>query len=160
MSALCPRCRASLIVNQVDEFTVRVCVPCKGMLMPHADVMEILARSWRMIPKDEAEKQIFHAAKQVAAEPAIECPDCHKKMDKYGYMELAAIPIDRCDACSLLWLDAEELQKMVLALAKSNHRSELGRQREVRTQLTVGHTAKPDVVDAGVTVMKLLAHLR
>ena len=51
-------------------------------------------------------------------------------MEKYGYMGLAAVQIDRCDPCSLVWLDANELQNMVLALAKANYRSEQAYQRE------------------------------
>ena len=45
-------------------------------------------------------------------------------------MGLAAVTIDRCDRCSLFWLDANELQNMVLALAKTNYRSEQRRRDE------------------------------
>jgi Zn-finger nucleic acid-binding protein len=55
-------------------------------------------------------------------------------MEKYGYMGLAAILLDRCEACSLVWLDADELKKMVLALAQTNYRTERGYQQEYRDQ--------------------------
>lgn len=63
-------------------------------------------------------------------------------MDKYGYMGLAAIQSDRCDRCESLWLDAEELQKTVVALARTNYRTERALRRERQTQ--------PDIASAGM----------
>ena len=40
-----------------------------------------------------------------------------------GYMGIAAVQIDRCDRCLMVWLDTDELQNMVLALARDNYRS-------------------------------------
>ena len=53
-------------------------------------------------------------------------------MDKYGYMGIAAIQINRCDSCAEIWLDADELQNMVLALAQSNYRSESALEKSTR----------------------------
>src|SRR5438094_1094281 len=112
MSASCPRCRQPLVENQVDEFTVRLCVPCKGLFLPHADLVKILERSWRAVTPEAAEKLEFRATDALNAEPVFHCPDCGKSMEKYGYMGMIAIPIDRCDACELVWLDANELETM------------------------------------------------
>ena len=100
--------------------------------MPHAEVVQIIERSWRAIKPEDAEKLEFSASKVLKTEPVYKCPDCQQAMDKYGYMGLAAIPINRCDACSLLWLDSDELQNMVLALARSNYRSEAAHIKEWR----------------------------
>jgi Zn-finger nucleic acid-binding protein len=128
--ANCPRCQTALVNNQVDEFLVRLCVPCKGMLLPHADVIKILERSWHAVKPEDAEKMEFRAPATPRKAQPPRCPDCQTTMDEYGYMGMAAIPIDRCDRCSLLWLDADELQNMVLALAKTNYRSDQARLRE------------------------------
>jgi len=120
----CPRCAKPLEEAQVDTFTVRLCRGCTGMLVAHRDMTEILDRSWRSVPAEAAEQARFVRPEQPAADPSLRCPDCHQPMEKYGYMGLAAIMLDRCDRCSLLWLDADELRQMVLALAKSNYRSE------------------------------------
>ena len=141
--ANCPRCREVLVANQVDEFELRVCVPCKGMLSPHADIVKILDRSWHAVTREAAEKMEFYAKSSIQTETVVRCPDCQQPMEKYGYMGLAAIPIDRCDACALLWLDTDELQNMVLALAKSNYRSEQARQEE-------WHTDTEDFVSVGM----------
>ena len=52
-------------------------------------------------------------------DPVLKCPDCSAAMDKYGYMGMKAILIDRCDHCALIWLDADELPNMVTALASA-----------------------------------------
>ena len=119
----CPRCRQLLVENQVDEFTVRLCVPCKGILLSHSALVKILERSWRAVTPEAAEKLEFHAPEDWQNEPTLHCPDCGRTMDKYGYMGLGAIEMDRCEQCTSVWLDADELQNMVLALAKDNYRS-------------------------------------
>lgn len=58
-------------------------------------------------------------------------------MEKYGYMGIGAIQIDRCDACNLVGLDADELQNMLSALAKANYRSEAPREVSQRAQLAM-----------------------
>ena len=133
MNANCPRCQTPLVNNQVDEFSVRLCPPCQGLLLPHPDVVKIFDRSWHAVKPEDAEKLDFHVPSNPRTGTTLLCPDCHKPMAEYGYMGLAAIPIDRCDPCSLLWLDADELQNMVLALAKTNYRSESARLKEWRT---------------------------
>ena len=134
----CPRCRQMLEANRVDEFEVRICPPCRGALLKHLDLQDILDRSWRSVPREEAEKVEFKTSDALKTEPSFHCPDCNETMDKYGYMGMAAIPIDRCDKCALVWLDADELQNMVFALARSNYRSERARRREEETTLMLG----------------------
>jgi len=116
--------------NQVDEFTVRLCVPCKGILLSHPDLVQILERSWRAVTEEFAENATFNAPDGWQDEPAGRCPGCGDLMEKYGYMGLAAIQIDRCNRCAQVWLDAKELEAMMLALAKTNYRSERARVRE------------------------------
>jgi len=119
----CPRCAKPLEPAQVDNYTVRHCSACSGVLAAHRDIAEILDGSWRCIPSAVAESTPFLKPERTA-EATLRCPDCLQPMEKYGYMSLAAISIDRCDRCALLWLDASELQNMLLALAKSNYRTE------------------------------------
>ncbi|MCG3148162.1 MAG: hypothetical protein PCFJNLEI_01604 [Verrucomicrobiae bacterium] len=128
--AICPRCRQELVDNQVDEFSVAVCQPCHGVFVRHADLVSILDRSWRAIPAATAEKAEFVAPENWQHEPLLRCPKCVAPLEKYGYMGLAAIQIDRCDRCESVWLDAAELENMVVALARSNYRSEKSLRRE------------------------------
>ena len=145
----CPRCRQQLVENQVDEFTVRLCVPCRGILLPHGDLTAILDRSWRAVTPEAAQKLEFHATEVLKTEPVFLCPRCARPMEKYGYMGMSAIPIDRCDTCESVWLDADELQNMVLALARDQYRSERARRQEWESRLDLAHAAMPPAAQSG-----------
>jgi Zn-finger nucleic acid-binding protein len=112
------------------------------MLMLHLDLIDVLEKSWHAVSCETAETTEFRPTEGWQNEPKFLCPDCRQTMDKYGYMSIAAIQIDRCDPCALVWLDGDELQNMVLALAKSNYRSESEWQRLQRE--------KVDIVEVGV----------
>lgn len=122
-SGLCPRCSAALAPAQIDDIAVRLCGACRGVWVAHADLTRILEASWRAIPATVAATTAFHAPVLPEA-AALVCPDCRQPMEQYGYLGLRAVTIDRCDGCAHLWLDADELQNMVLALAKTNYRRE------------------------------------
>jgi Zn-finger nucleic acid-binding protein len=102
------------------------------MLMRHPDLIDVLEKSWHAISCETAEMTEFRPTEGWQKEPKYLCPDCRQTMEKYGYMGIAAIQIDRCDPCALVWLDANELQNMVLALAKTNYRSEAAWQKAKR----------------------------
>lgn len=110
--------------------------------MLHPDLIDMLEKSWHAVSCETAEMTEFRPTEGWQNEPKYLCPDCRQTMDKYGYMGIAAIQIDCCDPCALVWLDADELQNMVLALAKGNYRSESERQRLQRE--------KVDIVEVGV----------
>jgi Zn-finger nucleic acid-binding protein len=161
-----------LVEHLVDEFTLLVCAPCKGLFLPHADLVKILDRSWRAVSPQEAENAQLVAPANWQQEPTLHCPRCASPMDKYGYMGLAAILLDRCDRCEWLWLDAEELQKTVLALARTNYRSEraLRREREAQNDIASaglrGAATGPAITggqapeaDGALTVVALLLEL-
>jgi len=131
----CPRCSKALESAQLDDLAVRVCAGCRGFLLLHRDLTNVIEASWRAVPRVKAEAMSFVAPVNWQKEPKFHCPDCQQVMDKYGYMGLAVIQIDRCDNCALVWLDADELQNMVLALAKTNYQIEQS-QRRTRDTIT------------------------
>ena len=137
MSANCPRCAKALEEEQLDELLFRCCRDCKGMLLLHTDLIGVLEKSWHAVPRETAEATAFRVTDGWQNEPKFRCPDCSQTMEKYGYMGIAAIQIDRCDPCGLVWLDADELQNMVLALAKTNYRSETAWRESQRESLDI-----------------------
>jgi Zn-finger nucleic acid-binding protein len=147
MSANCPRCAKPLQDQQLDELSFRCCLDCKGMLILHPALIDVLEKSWHAIPQEKAETTEFRTPEGWQNAPALSCPDCHQTMEKYGYMGIAAIQINRCDPCTLLWLDADELQNMVLALAKTNYRSEAEWEQLQRERVD---TAEAGVQAAGI----------
>ncbi len=132
MSTPCLRCGKGLEEQQVDTVQARFCRGCRGFLLAHADLIRLLEQSWRFVPENKARATDFHASSARPTEPTPACPDCGQRMDRYGYLGYAAIPITRCDRCALVWLDSDELQNMVLALAKLNYHIERDRQDESR----------------------------
>jgi Zn-finger nucleic acid-binding protein len=142
MSANCPHCAKPLEEQQLDTLSFRYCRDCKGMLLLHPDLIDVLEKSWHAVSRETAETIEFLVTDGWRNEPKFLCPDCHQTMEKYGYMGIGAIQINRCDSCTLVWLDADELQNMVLALAKSNYRSEAAWQESMRQRV--------DVAEAGV----------
>lgn len=137
MSANCPRCAKPLEDQQLDDVAFRCCRDCRGMLMLHADLIGVLESSWHAVPREKADEISFRAPEGWQQSAALSCPDCHRAMDKYGYMGLAAIQINRCDPCTEIWLDTDELQNMVLALAKSNYRSESALEKSRREEMEI-----------------------
>ena len=107
----------------MDTFEVLHCQFCTGALICHAGLSAMLEASWNSIRPEVAEAKTFFAPSPAKPDPTLQCPLCRRTMEKYGYLGLAAIMIDRCDACNRVWLDADELQNMLLALAKMNYRS-------------------------------------
>lgn len=113
------------------------------MLLAHPDLAQVIEASWRAVPEEKAESTPFRTPDGWQKEPQFRCPDCGQPMEKYGYMGIAAIQIDRCEQCSLVWLDADELQNMVLALARSQYRSERALKAEEQDDLDLGHAGMP-----------------
>jgi Zn-finger nucleic acid-binding protein len=113
------------------------------MLLAHPDLIQILETSWRAVSEKQAEEIPFCAPEGWKEELVLRCPDCHHAMDKYGYMGLVAILIDRCDRCILVWLDTDELQNMVLALARTNYRTQRALRDGSRNELDFAFAAMP-----------------
>jgi Zn-finger nucleic acid-binding protein len=144
MAGYCFHCSKALEESQVDYITVRMCPPCASVLIHHPDLMQIVDQSWRAVPRETAAAETFHAsAEKPTTERAFHCPDCREPMEKYGYMGLNSITIDRCDGCSLVWLDANELQNMVLVYAREQYRLAERREKTKRESF--------DIVSAGIT---------
>jgi Zn-finger nucleic acid-binding protein len=143
VSAACPRCQKPLETAQVDTIQVRLCQACRGVLLPHPDLVQILDASWRGVSEKQAEETQFCAREGWQNEIALRCPDCGQTMEKYGYMNIGAIQINRCDPCALVWLNTNELQNMVLALAKSNYRSERAWKTEKESALNLAGAVAP-----------------
>ena len=142
VSTNCPHCAKPLAEQQLDTLSFRCCRDCQGMLLLHRDLIDVLEKSWHAVSCETAETTAFRPTEGWQNEPKFLCPDCHRTMEKYGYMGIAAIQIDRCDPCALVWLDANELQNMVLALAKTNYRSESEWQKLQRGRV--------DILESGV----------
>jgi Zn-finger nucleic acid-binding protein len=149
MAGYCFRCEKPLEVSQVDYIAVRMCPPCSSVLIRHEDLTQILDQSWRSVPRETVVTESFHTTSKPEAERTFYCPDCRQPMEKYGYMGLNAIMIDRCHTCSLIWLDADELQNMVLVYAREQYRLKDRREKAKRDSFDI---VSAGMASAGTTV--------
>jgi hypothetical protein len=49
------------------------------------------------------------------ADRGFECPKCGRTMTGHPYGGPGNVNIDNCEACSVIWLDHDELQRIVMA---------------------------------------------
>jgi Zn-finger nucleic acid-binding protein len=105
----CPVCRIPLMNATLADVEILYCQRCRGLLlrMGHfATLIDTLGPD-------------MHAAKP-AADPSelarkINCPQCQRPMETHVYYGGGHVVIDDCSACSLVWLDHGEMQRIAAA---------------------------------------------
>ena len=117
----CPRCaRPALEGSSLRGLSVARCAECEGTLAARRDLaglLEVLARE--LIAKVDVEQPV---APVPDAGGGLNCPSCSAGMEHFGYMGARQVMIDGCDACGVLWLDADELSSMSLLFARTQLR--------------------------------------
>jgi hypothetical protein len=120
MSTTCSQCSRPLAPSgrQLPEsMGVESCDACGGMLVQHRHMiplLEALTRDRiRYLRLDEA----------VPAKPprpeALPCPRCAHPMGRFGYLETNVVYLDRCDACSVVWIDGAAIDPVCLLYGRS-----------------------------------------
>ena len=129
----CPRCQVPLVRLQIENVNVRQCGLCHGNLI-HPDRMNRLAATttksvtelmndWRSYP-------------QIKFEDRCKCPDCRAKMEKQKKRGGVKFDHEVCEACSLIWLDAGDLEIYQLAYLVSDKGKEAQRFKEIHQNMT------------------------
>ena len=108
----CPVCQALLSDGTIQGKTVLHCTKCRGLLvsidkfLPLVDFLRALARPTGsdIEPRDSSD-----------ANRGFACPICGKKMTGHPYGGPGNVNVDTCESCSVIWLDRNELQRIVMA---------------------------------------------
>ncbi|MBM4040748.1 MAG: hypothetical protein FJ290_19770 [Planctomycetes bacterium] len=116
----CPRCSNGLLKGVIGNAAMFPCPERHGLLIPRKTVASIIERGWAAVPRQTAESRVFRP--RAAPRASIGCPQCHLAMETYPFCGIRAIEIDRCLRCDRLWLDANELEDAVVAVAKAKYR--------------------------------------
>lgn len=116
---MCPTCRSALAAEVVEGASVLCCPRKHGLLIDQAAFSSVLERSWAAVPRDYAESATLRRTE--TAPEHRPCPTCAGPMQRVAYCGIEAIPIDRCDGCDRIWLDAGTLQAVLLTVAKMNY---------------------------------------
>ncbi|HSP68738.1 MAG TPA: zf-TFIIB domain-containing protein [Bryobacteraceae bacterium] len=108
----CPSCQALLSDATMENRSLRYCTKCGGMLVlifNFLPLVEYMRTVWRSTganiqPRDNAD-----------ADRKFTCPLCLRTMTGHPYGGPGNVNIDTCEPCGVVWLDRNELRRIVLA---------------------------------------------
>jgi len=108
----CPGCQAMLSDGAIQGKAVLYCAKCRGLLvsidkfLPVIEFLRALASPTGsdIQPRDNSD-----------ADRKFPCPMCGKTMTGHPYGGPGNVNIDTCEPCSVIWLDHDELQRIVMA---------------------------------------------
>src|SRR5580698_1698636 len=109
---VCPACQTTLSDGNIQNKSVLYCTKCRGLLvsidkfLPLVEFLRALSRSAGsdIQPRDNSD-----------ADRKFACPMCAKTMIGHPYGGPGNVNIDTCEPCSVIWLDRNELQRIVMA---------------------------------------------
>ncbi|MBM3497642.1 MAG: hypothetical protein FJX74_03120 [Armatimonadetes bacterium] len=114
----CPRCSVPLRTAKSAAMALDMCTRCGGAFFDHGELPR-LARD-----EPQAFRKLEALVEEVATEdgrgegPALVCPGCAAPMERYQYAYCSGILLDRCRACSGIWVDGGELGRIDEHLAR------------------------------------------
>jgi Zn-finger nucleic acid-binding protein len=106
VGAACPVCHLPLQSALIEEETVCYCDTCRGFLAPIDAFGRIVGKRRSRHGQHEQRTNPFDPAE---LRRALLCPDCGGRMDAHPYSGGGNAVVDTCEACALIWLDADEL---------------------------------------------------
>jgi Zn-finger nucleic acid-binding protein len=111
-SKKCPVCAASLSDGLIEAHAILSCEQCHGMLIPMDTFPSLISdlRSHR-----ERSPEFMQRRDDADATRHLHCPQCGAEMDGHPYGGGGNVNIDSCETCSVIWLDRQELRRIVVA---------------------------------------------
>jgi Zn-finger nucleic acid-binding protein len=108
----CPVCQTPLSEGNIQNRAVLYCTQCRGLLVgidKFLPLVEFLRALWHassasLEPRDNSD-----------ADRHLTCPECGRIMIGHPYGGPGNVNIDTCEACSLIWLDQNELRRIAMA---------------------------------------------
>ena len=115
----CPNCQTDLFRVPYEGIQVLQCEQCKGHLLHRRRLDSVKRRREKSFEQLRAEA-VADTAEAVAdtdvdTSDKVPCPRCFRRMTKEFVKEPAALHIDVCEPCRLVWLDGGELARLQLA---------------------------------------------
>jgi Zn-finger nucleic acid-binding protein len=111
-----------LRATSLSGVVARVCGQCHGALVAQIDMIRLLeAMSVELLQTLDPDTKLEPVGK---ADDAVACPSCKQTMARDNYCGAGIAHFDRCEACRLLWLGADELGTMTMMWARMEKRLE------------------------------------
>jgi Zn-finger nucleic acid-binding protein len=118
----CPQCAATLEAAEYEGVPIHTCNTCGGEFVGGEEFRRIVdnrKERFDAAMKDElAESKPSFGAVSTQPKRALPCPACGQAMKVANYAGDSGIFVDRCDVCSGLWLDHEELEKVQIVMER------------------------------------------
>ncbi len=110
----CPKCKIDMNQKNIQGVQVDECLQCEGMWFEKDELREV---------KDHVDSDLNwmdfdiwkHPEKFKAKKQRYDCPNCSKPMNILDY-DNTTVEIDYCSNCKGVWLDKNELQRIIDAL--------------------------------------------
>ncbi|GAB4296196.1 MAG: hypothetical protein Kow0098_19150 [Ignavibacteriaceae bacterium] len=115
---ICPRCKSSFIILELDRVEVDYCPDCGGVWLDAGELELLLSKDQQIDPFINS----FNPVRQTS-ELKLKCPVCSKKMSK-GIIGDSKITLDKCNKDHGFWFDKGELEG-VLKSANSSGSSRI-----------------------------------
>lgn len=118
----CPACKSNLRQIAYEGVDIHTCDSCGGEFVgPEQLALIVNVREERFGPGVIAQigsQPPTFAVPVKELQRTLECPACHAKTTPINYAGDTGVVLDRCRACSGLWLDRSELEKIQALLEK------------------------------------------
>ena len=109
----CPVCAGrTLSDGLIEAESVLYCQTCRGMLIP---IERFLPLTEHLRAIHERPARYMTPRSDRDADRGLSCPLCSRKMEAHPYGGPGNVNVDNCESCGRIWLDAKELQRIVVA---------------------------------------------
>lgn len=109
---LCPVCEVPLVYAYIGNTQILNCQKCKGILFD-MDIFLLVIDHLRATSTDPALTPPPVNLNELKR--AIRCPQCGQTMSTHPYGGPGNLIVDNCIHCNLLWLDYNELERIIRA---------------------------------------------
>lgn len=117
----CPTCCVPLNTVEYEGQHIETCPACKGEFVAGFEMSAIIASRQQRFehePLPGAHARGPANAEPMTREHPLRCPGCSESMRTINFAHDTGVFVDRCDHCSGLWLEAEELEHIQALLER------------------------------------------
>lgn len=126
----CPVDGSALTPMAYEGVTVHACGACGGECVSGSELAHIVTVREALFDAEAMEAlSSFTPLAGVPAEAAtraLECPSCGGPMGVMNYSNDSGVIVDRCPACSAVWLDRDELEHLQILMEMWHDRAPAG----------------------------------
>ena len=109
----CPTCTGRNLANGLAEgVPLFYCQNCRGMLVGIDSFLPLVEHLRAMRDRPA---QFLSRRSDADANRGLGCPVCNTKMIAHPYGGPGNVHLDTCERCDMIWLDASELRRIVVA---------------------------------------------